>query len=301
MITYEGSKSLVLASMTAVALIFAPGCRKDTTLSDQAQIGAAVGEVMASADDAASGSSTMASLHGLPFRGMPDGLEGPLWRRALAAVEPSAYGAACYPFSFSACASGVRTETFSSCSYGAATIDGSVTLTFSDTAACGLVAAGDSVARTANFSVTGPYGGTLAVSSPGGGQVLTRTATGWTFAVPGMERVLTGPAGHKLFDISTMTTTDLTLTGTSRADRTIVSGTLVVEHNIAKYQVALTPNNLTWSAKCTCAVSGSLTGTVSGGADDGKSATVTLTGCGTADVSINGESESVTMDRCASI
>ena len=60
--------------------------------------------------------------------------------------------------------------------------------------------------------------------------------------------------------------------------------------------------DLAWTPTCNCATSGSLTGTVSGGGkDDGKAATVTITGCGTAEVTIDGDSESVTRDRCAAI
>ena len=76
----------------------------------------------------------------------------------------------------------------------------------------------------------------------------------------------------------------------------------MVTHKRACYSVSLTPDNLAWTPTCNCAASGSLSGTVSGGGkDDGKSATVTLTGCGTADVTIDGDTESVAMDRCAAI
>jgi hypothetical protein len=259
----------------ALALVSGAGCRKG--IDDQGQIGAAVGEVMASADDAANGAATTPSL------------------------AAAAQKAACYPFTFSACRGGVRMETLASCTFGPATVDGSVTLTFSDTAGCSLAAVGAAVNRTAEFTVTGPYGGTLTVTSPGGGQTLTRTATGFDFAVPGMERVLKGPRGNSLFDISTQTTTPLSITGTSRGDFAIVAGTLLVSHHLAGYSVALTPDNLTWKPTCTCAVAGKLTGTVSGGHADGKSATVTLTGCGTADVDIDGDLEPVTLDRCAAI
>ena len=176
-----------------------------------------------------------------------------------------------------------------------------VTLTYSDTNSCAVVVAGDSVNRTASFTLTGTYGGTLAVSAPGGGQTLTKTAIGFDYSVPGMERVLTGPGGHVLFDISTKTTMPIKITGASRADLVIVSGALEVSHNLAGYKVTLVPQNLTWTTACNCAVSGTLTGTVSGGTHDGKSASVTITGCGEAEVTIDGETDSVTMDRCAAI
>jgi hypothetical protein len=98
-----------------------------------------------------------------------------------------------------------------------------------------------------------------------------------------------------------MTTSPLVVTGTSRADMVIVGGTLVVTHNDAGYAVSLTPDNLAWTPTCNCASSGTLTGTVTSGKEAGKSATVTITGCGTADIDIDGQTASVTLDRCTSV
>ena len=114
-----------------------------------------------------------------------------------------------------------------------------------------------------------------------------------------MERVLTLPSGRKLFDVATRTTAPIVVTGTSRADLKIVSGSLQIDHRIADYSVTLTASNLAWTGNCNCASSGTLTGTVSGGRHDGKSASVTITACGEADVTIDGDTESVSLDRCA--
>ena len=214
---------------------------------------------------------------------------------------PSAHAAACSGVAFSSCSNGARTRTFSTCDIGDATLDGMVTLTFSNAALCAMPATGDSVTRTADFTLTGPYGGTLQVTSPGGGQTLTRTADGFTYHVGGMERVLTGPGGRTLFDVATDTTSDIVITGSSRSDLVIVSGALEVHHRLAGYTVTLSPSNLTWTPTCNCATSGTLTGTVSGGPHDGKSASVTLTGCGEATVTIGTTTESVTLDRCAAL
>jgi hypothetical protein len=293
----DGFRSLVLVlTVSGVSLLAAGGCRK-MSLADQDQIGDAVGELMASVDESTKGSGATARL---PILRMPEELKPPVWHRMYDGFCHTAYAASCVQSLFATCNAGVRARTFNQCSIGAATLDGMVTLTFSDTRACTLVAAGDSVTRTADFTLTGPYGGTLAVSSPGGGQVLTKTATGFDYNVPGMQRVLTGPAGRKLFDISTRTTSPIHINGSSRADLTIVSGALEVSHNLAGYKVTLQPENLTWNTTCNCAVSGKLTGTVAGGGKlDGKSASVTITGCGSADVDIDGDTESVTLDRCA--
>ena len=71
-----------------------------------------------------------------------------------------------------------------------------------------------------------------------------------------------------------------------------------IDHKVAGYKVTLTANNLAWTSNCNCASSGTLSGMVSGGKHDGKSASVTITGCGEADVTIDGDTESVSIDRC---
>jgi len=58
-------------------------------------------------------------------------------------------------------------------------------------------------------------------------------ATGFTFAVPGMERVLTLTSGRTLFDIAPRTT-PLTLIGQLGADLVMVRDA-VVTHNLAGY------------------------------------------------------------------
>src|SRR4029078_7580121 len=135
-----------------------------------------------------------------------------------------------------------------------------------------VVTDGDAVTRTANFTLTGLYGGTLAVSAPGGGQTLTRTAAGYEYTVGGMQRVLRGPGGRTLFDVSTRTTAPIVVTGSSRTDLVIAWGGVEINHNVAGYTVNLTAQNLTWTPSCNCASSGTLTGTVAGGRFDGKSA-----------------------------
>jgi len=282
----------------AITITAAAGCRKTAGGDDETgQIGNAVGDSMASLDESVSGGTTTAML---PFRRVPDELRGPLWRRAMDAVVPSAYAASCGSTAFSACNGGVRTRDFGNCTLGLATVSGTATLTFTQPS-CVVTAAGDAVTRTADITLTGLYGGTLEVTSPGGGQTLTRTAAGFNYSVGGMERVLTGPGGRKLVDIATSTTAPIVVTGSSRADLDIVSGTFVIDHKLAGYMVTLTADNLTWTNSCNCASSGTLTGMVAGGKHDGKSASVTITACGEADVTIDGVTDAVTLDRCTTM
>ena len=289
-----GPRAILLTVMMVAA---AAGCRKRG--EDEAdQIGASVGEAMSSLDESVAGGATTAML---PYRRVPDALKGSPWQRAMDAVIPSAYAASCWEPTFSACnASGVRTKDFGDCTIGPATLSGSVTLTF-NRPACVVLTAGDAVTRTADFTLTGLYGGSLEVTSPGGGQTLTKTAEGFDYSVGGMERVLTGPGGRTLFDIATRTTAPIVVTGSSRADLKIVSGSFEIDHKVAGYKVALTASNLAWTSTCTCASSGTLSGTVTGGKHDGKSASVTITACGEADVTIDGDTETVSLDRCTTL
>jgi hypothetical protein len=297
MISRRGSQVAMTMAM-AITITAAAGCRKMGPDDESGQIGSAVGEAMASLDESVSGGTTTAML---PLRGVPDELRGPLWRRAMAAVVPSAYAAdakSCWTPTFSACDAGARTKDYGGCNLGLATLTGTVTLAFTQPL-CVVLTDGDAVTRTADLTLTGLYGGTLEVTSPGGGQTLTRTASGFNYSVGGMERVLTGPAGRKLFDVATSTTAPIVVTGSSRADMKIVSGTFVIDHKLAGYKVTLTADNLAWTSTCNCASSGTLTGTVAGGKHDGRSASVTITACGEADVTIDGTTDSVMLDRCA--
>jgi hypothetical protein len=288
MILRGGTRAVLFSVLMATVAI---GCRK----KDEAQqIGETVGEAMSSLDESVSGDSTAM------LRRVPDELKGPLWRRAMDNVIPSAYAASCWQTAFSACTAGVRTRDFGDCTVGSATAAGSATLTFTNPL-CLVATEGDAVTRTADITLTGLYGGTLEITSPGGGQTLTRTAAGFNYSVGGMERVLTSAGGRTLFDVATHTTAPIVVTGSSRADLKIVSGTLVIDHKVAGYTVTLTANNLAWTNNCNCASSGTLSGMVSGGKHDGKTASVTITACGEADVTIDGDTESVSLDRCTTM
>jgi hypothetical protein len=100
-----------------------------------------------------------------------------------------------------------------------------------------------------------------------------------------MNRSAALPSGREIFDISTKTAdgAPLVVTGTSRGNRKIVSGTLEIYHNLAQYKSSVAFDNLQYSPACNEPVSGTVTGTVTGS----KSGvfTMTFTDCGTATVS----------------
>jgi hypothetical protein len=277
-------------------LALSTACGSGVTSGDT-QLAGGVGDAMASLDETASGAK-LSRLELLPIRSLPGALTPGFRRQIMDGLFPKAYAESCWLESFSACANGVETRTFSDCNIGPLTLNGNVALTWSDPS-CVLVAAGDSVTRTGDFTVSDYQGGALAITSAGGGQELTFNGTSYSYAVPGMERIATTAGGTKLFDISTSTTTPLGVSGASRAARVVNGGTLVVQHNLLHTNVALTPDNLTWSADCNCPVSGSWNGVLGGSASG--SYTLALTGCGTATLTVNGRGENIELDRCGPI
>lgn len=267
-------KKVIVISFISCS-IFVSGCGKLSAIEDQAEVATAAGDVMSSFDES-SGTGGGFALH-----------EEPLLQS----------GGACFLNAIlSGCAEKTRTRTFDNCTIGLVnTLNGTVTLSFSE-AGCTMSAAGNSVTRTADFTLTAPRG-TLTVSAPGGGQVITKTADGFTYRVGGMKRVLKTSAGTTVADVETKTLSDITVTGTSRATRVMNGGSIEIKHVTRNYIATLTPNNLTWSAGCVCAVSGTLTGTVTG-AQSSDDVVVEITGCGTAKITANGISEDVKLDRC---
>src|SRR4030095_11145986 len=185
----------------------------------------------------------------LPFRRVPDELKGSLWQRAMDNVIPSAYAAACWEPVFGACNAGVRVKDFAGCTVGPATVTGTVTLTFSRTL-CLVAPTAHAATRIASLALPALWGGSVTVTSRGGGQTLTKTDAGFDYTVGGMERVLTLPSGRKLFDVATHTTAPIVVTGSSRADVKIVSGSLQIDHRIADYSVTLSASNLAWTSNC---------------------------------------------------
>jgi hypothetical protein len=281
--------------VAAVLVLVGAGCGGRVDADDE--VGQAVGDVMASFDEAGEGG-------GLALRGpglRRDDLTRPGgWDRMLELAVPSAHAETASPClttaRLTACSSGVRTRSFDGCGIGSATLFGAVTLTFSD-ATCRFPE-GASVTRTADFGITGPRGAELRVSSPGGGQKVTRTADGATYAVLGLNRTLTSAAGRKLLDLTARTTTDISVRGTSRANRVFTGGSLQVVDQVSGRTMSLSPKDVTWTAGCPCATSGRWEGTVSAAGEAERAFVVELNGCGRANVTVDGASSAIELDRC---
>jgi len=265
-------------------------------LDEQEEYAQAVGDVMSSLDE--SSGSTGGGFSFLEMK-EPRSLQ-----ESRFSIFPEACAASCLTTAFSSCSGGVsggvKTRTFGDCTLGLGrtTLSGSVTLTFSQNG-CTMASASDTVTRTADFTLTGRRGGTLTVSSPGGGQRITRTSSGLTYSVGGMKRVLRDASGDTIADIETRTLSDITVSGTTRASRVMDGGQLEVKNLTQGTTLVISPSAVTWSSTCNCAVSGSFTGQSSG--DEEEDFTLTITGCGTATVEAGGKSEDVTLDRCAGV
>ncbi len=217
--------------------------------------------------------------------------------------------ALCTSANFTTCAASARTRDFDNCTIGTTTWDGMINLAFNQSD-CKLDAAGEFVTRTLSspgMVITGRRGGTITAStdtattwdgtSVGGGHKLTRTATGFTLSILGIHRSAKTSAGTEFFNISRKTTTDLTITGSTRNGRVVSAGTIVTYHNLKDFNMAWTPSNLTWTSDCRCPTSGSMTGTATGSVEGTFTMTFATT-CGSVTLDKDGSSEAVTLDSC---
>lgn len=219
-------------------------------------------------------------------------------------IFPQAQAAACGAVSFDACGTSgankrVRTLDGCSTSLGGA-MSGNVSLTFAGTGAssCTIPVANDTVSRVPSFSITGLRGATFSVSATSTGQTLKRTgATTFDFSNTGIRRTFVTPKGSTILDVTTTVSSSspLTVTGNSRANRVVNGGPLVVVNNLTGVTCNLTASSVSWSTGCSCPTAGSWSGTCS---DSTTFTTAFSSTCGQATVTKGTESSTVTLDRC---
>ena len=300
-------KLFALASIIAACgLFYACGLAEGdvSTTTDIEETAQQVGDVMASIDESggSSGAYGMFRLQG--EEKMFARIAPAAFRKSFADyVLPEARATLCAASStYTSCTNNVITHDLNGCTIGSATLNGTVTLTWTDAAVnnvCAISADGHSITREPNFTLTGRRGGTMTVTKLFTGQVIARTSTGvFSFANDGIRRVISYN-GNTLFDYTTSTPNGtLTITGLNRNGRTLTStggAYLRVTNNTSGVRCDYIPSNVTWANTCTCAKSGSWSANCS----DGSSSTLTLTGCGTATFTLGSETQSVTFDRCA--
>jgi hypothetical protein len=283
-----------------IPLLLLIGCAEDEEVDIQ-ETAQQIGDVMASVDESggtSNGTMVMMESHQrFIARREKDIFSAPYSFLNSLGLYPKAQAVACKDTAFTACnGSSQKVRDLSGCTINGATFTGDVTLQFSD-AACVLNSNGDTVDREPNFTVTGRRGAVLTVSKVGNGQRITRgaTASDFTFSNDGIRRVFT-LASRTLFDYTTSTTSDITVTGSSRSDRVMTGGQLRVTNNDSGVSCNYAPSNVTWTSSCNCATSGSWAGTCS----DGKTTSVVITGCGTGSITIGEDTEALSFDRCYS-
>ncbi len=287
---------------TGITLLFALAqCGKSTSTTDIEETGQQVGDAMASIDESGGSSGTLAQL---------DLNEKTLRRLAPPSfletikdkIIPESYAATCALSStFGSCSSNTITRNFNGCTIGTATLTGTVTLAWGgSSASCVMSAANDYITRSPSFLLTGRRGATLTSTKTGTfGQKLTWTSgTGTTrvmsYSNDGIRRFFTDTSGTVTYDFTTTTTSAITVTGTSRANRVLSGGSLRVTNNLTSLSCDYVPTNVTWTSTCSCASSG----TWSGSCSDGKTSTVTITGCGTASLVMGPDTQTLNFDRC---
>lgn len=288
--------------LALVSITFVAGCgKKDDSSTDIQEVGQQIGDVMSSIDESGGATGSFALLQEQGAQRMFARLENDSGRFAFQRwLEPEAFAATCGIATFSGCSNNVITRTFGGCTVWGATFNGTVTLGFNDAAVdntCQMTLAGHSITRIPSFTVTGLRGAFLSVSKTGTvGQKVTKGggSPDFTFSNDGIRRTFTSSSGTTLFDFTTQTTGDIQISGASRSNRVLIGGTLQVTNNLTGVSCSFSPSNVQWSATCNCAVSGSWSASCS----DGNSASLTLTGCGTATLQLGGETESFTFDRC---
>jgi hypothetical protein len=284
------------------------GCSGDSNTVDD-EIAQQVGDTIASVDEAGSSSGTLAyqkafekTLHRLA----PAELKKPFWSSDL--LVDSAYGFSCLDTSsWKTCTDNVRIHHLEDCMLGNASLTGTVTLTWGGPTStdCKLQGIGDTIARDPKFKGTGLRGATLEVSKTGTvGHLLTLKSINpdkFDLTTDGIRRVFTRANGNIMFDFTNTTTSAITVTGATRANRVLNGGVLDVKNNLSGVSCDLTPTDVKWDRDdCNCAVSGSWSGKCS----DGKSKTIAITGCGTATIQTGNDihtRDDVIFDRCDKI
>ncbi len=210
------------------------------------------------------------------------------------------YATTCSDKVFEACANSQRVRNFAGCTIaGGGAINGNVTLTYTGATAtsCTAPASGNTISRIPNFSIVGLRGATFVVSAPTTGQTMTRQSnlTSFLLSNAGINRNFTTSRGTVVVD-STITATNLYVSGNSRLNRTVSGGSMSIEDHVSNSSCALTiATPLIWgNDKCNCPTSGVINGTCT----DVPTMSITFgSTCG--EVALDkGTLQIVTLDRC---
>jgi hypothetical protein len=283
------------------------GTKKDDTtdgteLTETAQ---QVGDIMASIDEIGGASGNIArldtSIRNTFARYAPQELDE---KKLAQLFLPEAIADSCSGAGFAACVGTTVTRTFGGCTLGSATFAGTVAITWAGTGvtSCTLNQTTNTISRSPSFTVEGRRGATLSVSKVGtfGSKLTWDSGTGITkvfsFTSDGIRRKFTSAVGSVFMDQTTTVTTPITVTGTLRSGRIMDGGALSVLNNITNTTCTFVPVNVTWPSGtgCNCPTQGTWQGTCTGG----KTTSLVLNGCGTANYTEGTQTDPVTFDRC---
>lgn len=134
---------------------------------------------------------------------------------------------------------------------------------------CSMSETGNQVERTYRYSLQRRHGGSANFTSEensnylgdsfGGGELLTKTESGFELEILGRHVEAEGRLQKVKADVSVKTDVPIVIEGTlRRSSRLVVSGTTSVHHNIAEFTATYTAKNLQWNDSCACPISGSL-------------------------------------------
>ncbi len=183
--------------------------------------------------------------------------------------------------------------------------NGEVTYLFNN-ASCSIRSDGDSVNRQFDINLNKLFRASAKLSTArhenylgevyGGGGILTNTVAGWEIEILGRYHQLKSAAGRVLADVSVHSEGKFEILKTG-GGRTVSGGTLVIDHNLAKYTAKYSPRSLTWDTSCLCPVSGLVDITFSGSKNG--SGSLEFLSCGVAKISRgDGSSRKLEMPRC---
>lgn len=293
----KSSLILSLLSVLLVALFFNLGCGQAVQLSEvntSAELANQMGDVMASVDEAGKGTTAIAaSTTNQVFNANLD--------------TPVSVSAACDASQFGSCNSNQMVRNFGGCTIGGYALAGTTTMTWTGGSNCSLSAPGQAIRINPNYSVssnnlsltttkTGTHGVTLTWDSG------TGTSKVFKYTNDGINRTLKSN-GTTLLSIDTVTTSPITIVGTTRGGRSITSGgSIQITNNTSGEVCNFSPNNnITWgNTSCNCATSGQWVGSCS----TTGSVVMTINGCGTAEVVYSEDGatkvQTVSLDRCVS-
>lgn len=310
-------QKIVFLFFILTSAIFLSSCRSvdgetETTVSTNSEMAQQLGDVMSSIDEASGSAGSFAWMNQIQSAEKSmiafASEEKSSKVKFIDYILPKAIASSCFGSGFSACTANTITRDFNDCTLGAATLSGSVALTFSGPtqATCKLSASSDQVTRNPNFTISTSGASVSVTKTTANGEVLTYVSgTGinkvLSLSNDGIRRVITS-GSTTLYDVTTSTlnslsdSTPITVTGSDRSNRVLSGGTLRLQNNLgAGERCHISPSAVTWSGgTCTCATSGTWSGTC----ETQGAFTLSLTGCGTGNLTVGTETAAVTFTRC---